>query len=52
MEAVGTSRILTLVSTDLAESTALKAQRGDAAAAELIVRHCAEIRRLASALWG
>ena len=35
----GTSRILTLVFTDLADSTALKTQRGDQAVGELITRH-------------
>lgn len=44
----GTSRILTLVFTDLADSTALKTQRGDQAVGELISRHRAHVRRLAA----
>ncbi len=47
-EAAGTSRILTLVFTDLADSTALKARRGDQAVGELIARHRAHVRRLAA----
>ena len=46
---VGTSRILTLVFTDLADSTALKTQRGDQAIGELIARHRAHVHRLAAA---
>ena len=46
-DAAGTSRILTLVFTDLADSTALKTQRGDEAVGELIARHRAHVRRLA-----
>jgi class 3 adenylate cyclase len=42
------SRILTLVFTDLADSTALKTQRGDQAVGELITRHRAQVRRLAA----
>jgi TolB-like protein/class 3 adenylate cyclase/Flp pilus assembly protein TadD len=42
------SRILTLVFTDLADSTALKTQRGDQAVGELITRHRAHVRRLAA----
>jgi class 3 adenylate cyclase len=42
----GTSRILTLVFTDLADSTALKTQRGDQAVGELISRHRAHVQRL------
>ncbi|MEK7795235.1 MAG: hypothetical protein AAB353_11935, partial [Candidatus Hydrogenedentota bacterium] len=42
------SRVLTLVFTDLAGSTALKAQRGDAAADELIARHREHVTRLAA----
>src|SRR5215470_7306427 len=44
----GTSRILTLVFTDLAESTALKTQRGDQAVGKLIARHRTHIQRLAA----
>jgi class 3 adenylate cyclase len=44
----GTSRILTLVFTDLADSTALKARRGDQAVGELIARHRAQVQRLAA----
>lgn len=43
----GTSRILTLVFTDLADSTALKTRRGDQAVGELIARHRAHVQRLA-----
>ena len=42
-----TSRILTLVFTDLADSTALKTRSGDQAIAELIARHRAHVQRLA-----
>ena len=42
------SRILTLVFTDLADSTALKTQRGDQAIGELIARHRTIVRRLAA----
>jgi TolB-like protein/class 3 adenylate cyclase/Tfp pilus assembly protein PilF len=42
------SRILTLVFTDLADSTALKTQRGDQAVGELITRHRVHVRRLAA----
>jgi TolB-like protein/class 3 adenylate cyclase len=45
------SRTLALVFTDLADSTALKAERGDRAAGDLIERHRAIVRRLASD-WG
>jgi len=48
-DATGLSRILTLVFADLADSTALKTQRGDQAVAELIARHRAQVRRLAAA---
>ena len=41
------SRILTLVFTDLVDSTALKRQRGDQAVGELIARHRALVERLA-----
>lgn len=51
-EAAGVSRILTLVFTDLADSTALKTQRGDQAVGELIARHRAHIRRLAGETGG
>jgi len=46
-DAASTSRILTLVFTDLADSTALKMRRGDQAVGELITRHRAHVRRLA-----
>src|SRR5207249_9483081 len=46
-DAVGVSRILTLLFTDLADSTALKTKRGDRAIGELIERHRAHVRRLA-----
>src|SRR5678815_3629252 len=42
------SRILTLVFTDLAESTGLKRKRGDQAVGELIARHRGHVRRLAA----
>jgi len=51
-DAVGTSRILTLLFTDLADSTALKTQRGDQAVGGLITRHRAHVRRLAADLGG
>jgi TolB-like protein/class 3 adenylate cyclase/Flp pilus assembly protein TadD len=44
----GLSRILTLVFTDLAGSTALKTERGDHAVSELITRHRTLIGRLAA----
>ena len=47
-DVAGTSRILTLVFTDLADSTALKTERGDQAVGELIARHRAHVRRLAA----
>ena len=47
-----TSRILTLVFTDLADSTALKTQRGDQAVGELIARHRTQVQRLAAELGG
>src|ERR1051325_4463769 len=47
-EAAGTSRILTLVFTDLADSTALKTRRGDQGVGELITRHRALVRHLAA----
>ncbi len=47
-DAAGISRILTLVFTDLADSTALKTQRGDQAVGELFARHRAHVRRLAT----
>jgi class 3 adenylate cyclase len=52
VDAAGTSRILTLVFTDLADSTALKTQRGEHAVAELIARHRAHVQRLAAELGG
>ncbi len=42
-----TSRILTLVFTDLADSTSLKTREGDRAAAELMARHRAHLTRCA-----
>jgi class 3 adenylate cyclase len=51
-EATATSRILALVFADLADSTALKTQRGDQAVGELISRHRAHVRRLAEACGG
>jgi len=47
-DAASTSRILTLVFTDLKDSTALKTQRGDQAVGELIARHRKHVRRLAA----
>ena len=47
-DAPGLSRILTLVFTDLVDSTALKRQRGDHAVGELIARHRALVGRLAA----
>src|SRR5215510_7691334 len=44
----GASRILTLIFTDLVDSTALKTQRGDQAVGELIARHRAHVQRLAA----
>jgi adenylate cyclase len=43
-----TSRVLTLVFTDLAGSTALKSQRGDVVVGELIARHREHLTRLAA----
>ncbi len=51
-EPVSRSRILTLVFTDLAESTALKTQQGDQRVADLIARHRALVRALVSASGG
>ena len=42
------SRTLTLAFTDLADSTALKAERGDQAVGDLIEQHRSIVRRLAS----
>jgi TolB-like protein/class 3 adenylate cyclase/Tfp pilus assembly protein PilF len=42
-----TSRILTLVFTDLVQSTALKTQQGDRAVGVLLARHRAHVERLA-----
>ena len=42
------ARILSLVFTDLANSTALKSERGDAAIEALIARHAAHVRSLAA----
>jgi class 3 adenylate cyclase len=47
-DAAVTSRILALDFTDLADSTALKTQRGDQAVGELIARHRGHVRRLAA----
>ncbi len=47
-DAMGISRILTLVFADLADSTALKTRRGDKAVGELITRHRAHVMRLAT----
>ena len=44
----GISRILTLVFTDLADSTALKTARGDQAVEDLVSRHRALVRQLAT----
>jgi len=46
------SRILTLVFTDLADSTALKTRRGDQVVGELIERHRELVRSLAEAAGG
>jgi class 3 adenylate cyclase len=46
------SRVLTLVFTDLVDSTALKTQRGDAAVGELIARHREIVTRLAGECGG
>lgn len=51
-EAAAQSRILTLVFTDLADSTALKTQHGDQRVGELIARHRALVSTLASASAG
>jgi TolB-like protein/class 3 adenylate cyclase len=51
-DAAGISRILTLVFTDLADSTALKTERGDRAVGELIARHREHVRRLAAEAGG
>ena len=48
MDAAGTSRILTLVFTDLAGSTALRTEGGDRDAGELIARHRALVGGLAA----
>jgi TolB-like protein/class 3 adenylate cyclase/cytochrome c-type biogenesis protein CcmH/NrfG len=47
-DAPGSSRILTLVFTDLTDSTALKTERGDRTGGELIERHRALVSRLAT----
>jgi len=46
-DTTGNSRVLTLVFTDLADSTALKTQRGDLAVGDLISRHRDIVTRLA-----
>lgn len=43
----GTSRVLTLVFTDLADSTALKARHGDLSVGDLIARHREHVTRIA-----
>ena len=52
MSDVSTSRILTLVFTDLADSTALKTQFGDQRVGDLITRHRALVSTLAAAAGG
>lgn len=47
-DARDTSRVLTLVFTDLADSTALKTQRGDVAVGDLISRHREHVTRIAN----
>jgi len=47
MPETGGARVLSLVFTDLADSTALKTERGDEAGAALIARHRAHVTRLA-----
>ncbi len=47
-DTAATSRILTLVFTDLADSMALKTQHGDQSAGELFARHRAHVRSIAS----
>ena len=47
-DTIASSRILTLVFTDLADSTALKMVRGDQAVGELIEQHRAIVRRVAA----
>ncbi len=47
MPETGGGRLLSLVFTDLADSTALKTERGDEAGAALIARHRAHVTRLA-----
>ncbi len=46
------SRVLTMVFTDLADSTALKAQRGDAVVSKLIARHREHVSELAANVRG
>lgn len=52
MAELSTSRILTLVFTDLADSTALKSQLGDQRVGDLITRHRALVSTLAAAAAG
>ena len=52
MSDVSTSRILTLVFTDLADSTALKTRLGDQRVGELITRHRVLVSTLAAAAGG
>ena len=51
-DAPASSRILTLVFTDLADSTALKAQRGDQVVSDLLDRHRTLVRRMAAQCGG
>ncbi len=46
------ARNLSLVFTDLADSTALKTEKGDRAAGDLISRHCGHVERLAAEAGG
>jgi TolB-like protein/class 3 adenylate cyclase/cytochrome c-type biogenesis protein CcmH/NrfG len=48
IESCAASRILTLLFTDLADSTALKTKRGDQAVGELLARHRAHVQELAA----
>jgi class 3 adenylate cyclase len=48
IDGAGSSKTLTLVFTDLADSTALKSARGDQAVEDLISRHRALVHRLAA----
>ncbi len=48
----GVSRILTLVFTDLADSTSLKTQQGDQLVGNLIARHRAHVQQLSAECGG